>query len=149
MWIYLRHYINLVILSSTILPTGAFRNVGSFTLDWNTQQYKCWISQYITFALLATLQSINLFWLWFILRIAYNAIKAKEGEEAKDVRSEDEEDGEEEEKEREEQRRRDERRMLEQTKGQGNGHAGVNGKVNTPEGHESYRDAVVEGKKER
>lgn len=46
--------------------------MGPFELDWTTQQYKCWISQYITFALLASLQSINLLWLFFILRIAYN-----------------------------------------------------------------------------
>lgn len=44
--------------------------MGPFELDWETQQYKCWISQYITFALLAILQSINVFWFFLILRIA-------------------------------------------------------------------------------
>jgi acyl-CoA-dependent ceramide synthase len=43
-------------------------------LDWETQQYKCWISQYITFALLASLQAVNLFWLFLILRIAKNYV---------------------------------------------------------------------------
>ena len=86
-WIYLRHYLNIVILASVILPWGAFTHVGSFTLDWETQQYKCWISQWITFALLAILQVINLLWLFFILRVAYNVV-AKEL--VTDVRSDDE-----------------------------------------------------------
>lgn len=67
-WGYLRHYINLRILWS-ILTT--FKTVGPFELNWETQQYKCWISQYITFALLASLQAVNLFWWFFICRIAY------------------------------------------------------------------------------
>ena len=83
-WTYLRHYINLVILYATLTD---FRTVGPFELNWETQQYKCWISQYITFALLASLQSINLLWLFFILRIAYNIAFAKV---IHDVRSDDE-----------------------------------------------------------
>lgn len=70
-WIYLRHYLNLCILWATITK---FRTVGPFELDWETQQYKCWISQYITFALLASLQAVNLFWLFLILRIAKNYV---------------------------------------------------------------------------
>ena len=84
-WTYLRHYINLVILYATLTE---FRTVGPFELNWETQQYKCWISQYITFALLTILQSINMFWLFFILRIAYNIAFAKV---VQDVRSDDEE----------------------------------------------------------
>lgn len=70
-WGYLRHFINLKILWS-ILTT--FKTVGPFELNWVTQQYKCWISQYITFALLASLQAVNLFWWFFICRIAYRFI---------------------------------------------------------------------------
>ena len=72
-----------------------FRTVGPFELNWETQQYKCWISQYITFALLATLQSINLLWLFFILRIAYNIAFAKVIHDVRsdDEASEDERDG--------------------------------------------------------
>lgn len=56
-------------------------------LNWETQQYKCWISQIITFVLLASLQAVNLFWLFLILRILknyiFNSVK-------KDERSDDE-----------------------------------------------------------
>lgn len=69
-----------------------FATVGDFTLNWDTQQYKCWISQWITFSLLAALQSVNLFWLFLILRIAFRIVTT--GEE-RDERSEDEEDEEE------------------------------------------------------
>ncbi|RJE23967.1 Ceramide synthase [Aspergillus sclerotialis] len=93
MWIYLRHYLNLKILWAILTE---FRTVGPFELNWETQQYKCWISQYITFALLASLQAVNLFWLFLILRILknylFNSIK-------KDERSDDEDDEEEEEEE--------------------------------------------------
>lgn len=91
-WGYLRHYINLKIIWS-ILTT--FKTVGPFELNWETQQYKCWISQYITFALLASLQAVNLFWWFFICRIAYRFVVYKD---ADDDRSEytptDEEDNE-------------------------------------------------------
>lgn len=105
-WAYLRHFINLCILSSLLPPTlsgidltrlfgpstGHFATVGSFTLNWDTQQYKCWISQIITFSLLAALQAVNVFWFVLILRILYRYFKT--GEE-KDERSEDEEEEEE------------------------------------------------------
>nr|UWK20511.1 longevity assurance factor/sphinganine N acyl transferase subunit 1 [Trichoderma albolutescens] len=85
-WIYMRHYINLRIIWSLFTE---FRTVGPFELNWETQQYKCWISQYITSALLASLQALNLFWLFYILRIAFRFIRDKE---ATDDRSEDEDD---------------------------------------------------------
>ncbi|KAE8367365.1 TLC domain-containing protein [Aspergillus caelatus] len=95
MWIYLRHYLNLKILWAVLTE---FRTVGPFELNWETQQYKCWISQYITFALLASLQAVNLFWLFLILRIlknyVFNSIR-------KDERSDDEDTEEEEEAEQE------------------------------------------------
>ncbi|KAJ5227456.1 uncharacterized protein N7469_007462 [Penicillium citrinum] len=85
-WIYLRHYINLKILWAVLTE---FRTVGPFELNWETQQYKCWISQYITFGLLASLQAVNLFWLFLILRILANYIF---NSVAKDERSDDEEE---------------------------------------------------------
>ncbi|KAK8232382.1 TLC domain-containing protein [Phyllosticta capitalensis] len=91
-WTYLRHYINLKILWSMV--NGEFSSVGSFELNWETQQYKCWISQYITFALLASLQAVNLFWLFLILRIAWRFV-ATWGEVVKDERSDYEDDEEE------------------------------------------------------
>ena len=66
-----------------------FRSVGPFQLNWETQQYKCWISQYITFILLASLQAVNLFWLFLILRIAKNYVLTHVGQ---DERSDDEDD---------------------------------------------------------
>ncbi|KAL5119650.1 sphingosine N-acyltransferase lag1 [Pleosporales sp. CAS-2024a] len=73
-WAYLRHYLNLKIIWS-ILTT--FKTVGPFELNWETQQYKCWISQYITFALMASLQAINLFWFVLICRIAVRFVLYK------------------------------------------------------------------------
>ncbi|KAL2863154.1 TLC domain-containing protein [Aspergillus lucknowensis] len=88
-WIYLRHYLNLRILWSLLTE---FRTVGPYELNWETQQYKCWISNIITFALLAMLQSLNLFWLYCLLRSAWKFISTGE---KKDDRSEDESEGEE------------------------------------------------------
>jgi acyl-CoA-dependent ceramide synthase len=87
-WIYLRHWINWRILWATLTE---FRTVGPFELNWETQQYKCWISQYITFSLLACLQAVNLFWLFLILRIAKNYVFSNV---TVDERSEDEEEDE-------------------------------------------------------
>ncbi|MCJ1227986.1 hypothetical protein MMC12_004645 [Toensbergia leucococca] len=89
-WVYLRHYLNLVILHSLLT---SFRTIGPFDLNWDTQQYKCWISQVITFSLLACLQTINLFWLFFILKIALGVVLRKS--EVTDIRSDDEEESEE------------------------------------------------------
>lgn len=85
-WIYLRHVLNLQILWAVLTE---FRTVGPFELNWETQQYKCWISQYITFALLASLQAVNLFWLFLILRILANYLFH---DVKKDERSEDEDE---------------------------------------------------------
>ena len=68
-----------------------FRTVGPFELNWETQQYKCWISQYITFALLAFLQAVNIFWLFLLLRILKNYLLKSVKE---DERSDNEEDNE-------------------------------------------------------
>jgi acyl-CoA-dependent ceramide synthase len=71
MWCYLRHYLNLRILYSM---TNEFMTVGPYELNWETEQYKCWISHIITFALLASLQALNLFWLYYIMRIAFRYV---------------------------------------------------------------------------
>jgi acyl-CoA-dependent ceramide synthase len=84
-WIYMRHYLNLRILWSEF---NEFKTVGPYELDWATEQYKCSISHYISTALLASLQCLNIFWLYFILRIAYRFIWFNV---AKDDRSDDEE----------------------------------------------------------
>ncbi|KAI6269196.1 hypothetical protein MCOR27_009845 [Pyricularia oryzae] len=70
-WIYLRHFINLRIIWSLLTE---FQTVGSFELNWETQQYKCRLSQVITLGLLSSLQALNLFWLFFIVRIAYRFV---------------------------------------------------------------------------
>jgi acyl-CoA-dependent ceramide synthase len=67
----MRHYLNLRIIWSEF---NEFKTVGPYELDWATEQYKCWISHYISTALLASLQALNLFWLFFILRIAYRYV---------------------------------------------------------------------------
>lgn len=85
-WIYLRHYLNLRIIWSLFTE---FRTVGPFVLDWADEQYKCWISQFITISLLSALQALNLFWLFFIIRIAYRVVFL---DIIADDRSEDEED---------------------------------------------------------
>lgn len=79
----MRHYLNLTFLWSVLT---SFRTIGPFELNWETQQYKCWLAQVITFGLLAALQLLNLFWFGFIIRIAYRAIFNK----ISDERSEDE-----------------------------------------------------------
>ncbi|KAH8807359.1 TLC domain-containing protein [Xylogone sp. PMI_703] len=89
MWTYLRHYQNLRIIYSLFTE---FRTVGPYELNWETQQYKCWISNIIVFVLLASLQALNLFWLYCLLRSAYRLVVYKI---AKDDRSEDESEPEE------------------------------------------------------
>lgn len=83
-WVYLRHYINLRILWATLTE---FHTVGPYELNWETEQYKCLLSQVITFGLLAILQAVNLFWLYLIFRIAKNYVFSHV---ATDERSEDE-----------------------------------------------------------
>ncbi|KAJ6024404.1 TRAM1-like protein [Penicillium herquei] len=82
-WIYLRHYQNLRVLYSLLTE---FRTVGPYELNWETQQYKCWISNIITFALLAMLQALNLFWLYCLGRSAWKLLRYGE---KKDDRSDD------------------------------------------------------------
>lgn len=85
-WIYTRHYLGLQILISVATK---FRTVGMWVLDWENQYYKCWLSQYITFGLLSILQTLDLYWLFLILRIA---VRILSGGEQKDDREDDDED---------------------------------------------------------
>ncbi|KAI1247240.1 hypothetical protein MGN70_011127 [Eutypa lata] len=78
MWIYLRHYLNLRIILSLFFE---FKTVGPYELNWETQQYKCSLSFWITLGLLASLQALNLFWLFFIVRIAYRLVVYKQAED--------------------------------------------------------------------
>ncbi|CAK9436375.1 uncharacterized protein LODBEIA_P09330 [Lodderomyces beijingensis] len=87
-WVYLRHYINLRILWSILTE---FKTVGEWELNWETQQYKCWISQPITFGLIFALQLVNFYWLVLILRILYRYVFSGD---KKDERSDDEDEGE-------------------------------------------------------
>lgn len=87
-WAYTRHYLNLRIIWS-LLPNGQFATVGPYELNWDTQQYKCWISQSITAPLLAILQAVNIFWFVLIVRILVRYLVRGV---AKDERSDDEEE---------------------------------------------------------
>lgn len=89
-WFYLRHYLNIKILWSVY---SEFLTIGPNVLDFNAQQYKCWISQPMVFTLIFALQILNLYWFFLILRILYrvlflNIVK----DERSDSEDEDEED---------------------------------------------------------
>ncbi|KAI8964250.1 longevity assurance proteins LAG1/LAC1 [Daldinia sp. FL1419] len=84
MWTYLRHYINLRIIYSLF---NEFNTIGPYELDWEAEQFKCPLSNIVTLALLASLQSLNLFWLYCLIRNAYRFVFLGI---AKDDRSEDE-----------------------------------------------------------
>ena len=62
-------------------------------MDWEAGQYKGVLSNVVTFVLLASLQALNLFWLYCLLRAAYKLVVLNI---AKDDRSEDEDEEEEE-----------------------------------------------------
>jgi acyl-CoA-dependent ceramide synthase len=68
MWIYLRHYLNWKILISEFYE---FKTVGPYILDWETEQYKCELSHWISTILLGGLQALNLYWGFLILRVAW------------------------------------------------------------------------------
>lgn len=67
----MRHYLNLKILWSEF---NEFKTVGPYEFDWAAGQYKSPLSHYISTGLLAALQGLNLFWLFYIGRIAYRFI---------------------------------------------------------------------------
>ncbi|KAH3899812.1 probable Sphingosine N-acyltransferase LAG1 [Saccharomycodes ludwigii] len=87
-WIYLRHIINLKILWSVLTE---FRTEGNYVLNFATQQYKCWISLPIVFALIFALQAVNSYWLFLIFRILYRyVVDGVQKDERSDDESEDE-----------------------------------------------------------
>jgi len=89
MWVYLRHYLNWKILISEFYE---FKTVGPYILNWETEQYKCELSHWISTILLGGLQALNLYWGFLILRVAWRfGVKG----ELADERSEDEDEGEE------------------------------------------------------
>lgn len=149
-WIYTRHYINIVIIYATMTT---FRTLGPFILDWDAQQYKCWISQYVTLGLLTSLQAINLFWLYCVLKIAFNIVFKSTVE---DVRSDDDDTADEGERKegvqearrnaKEEQRKENEKLLEPQMNGSAV-HA-VNGSAKTKK-KEKHADALKEEKKRR
>jgi acyl-CoA-dependent ceramide synthase len=85
-WIYMRHYINLKIIWSVFTE---FRSVGPWELNWTTQFYKSGVAQSIAVVLLGSLQAVNLFWLWLILKVAWRYVVSNV---AQDERSDDEDD---------------------------------------------------------
>jgi len=84
-WIYMRHYLNIRILLSLFTE---FKTVGVYELNWETGIYKCDLAFWICGSLLSCLQALNLFWLFYILRIAYRFVVHNV---AKDDRSDEEE----------------------------------------------------------
>jgi very-long-chain ceramide synthase len=70
-WMYLRHYINLKIIWSLFTD---FKTVGPYELDWAAGQFKCELSFWITLGLLSSLQALNMFWFFYIVRIAYRIV---------------------------------------------------------------------------
>ena len=69
----MRHYLNWYILWSVITE---FRTVGPYELDWENEQYKCWISNAICFVLLVFLQGLNLFWLRLLFKVARRYVQS-------------------------------------------------------------------------
>lgn len=85
-WFYTRIYLSILILWSVVTE---FKSVGPWHLDWDTEHYKCWISQYVCFGLLGAILLLNIYWSFLILRIAYRFL-VKAG--LKDDRSDEEEE---------------------------------------------------------
>ncbi|ORY76034.1 TLC domain-domain-containing protein [Protomyces lactucae-debilis] len=89
-WFYTRLYLSAIILWSVLTE---FETVGPWEIDWEKEHYKCWISQYVTFGLLFMILLLNIYWSFLIARIAYRFILSNE---AKDERSDDEDEAEQE-----------------------------------------------------
>jgi len=94
-WIYLRHYLNIGILYAIAAEDS---DIGLFYLDAATGQYQCRYVQLGTFALLAALQGLNLFWLYCLFRSAYRfvvlGVAKDDRSEAEESEGEDEVEGE-------------------------------------------------------
>ncbi|CCK68328.1 TLC domain-containing protein KNAG_0A06730 [Huiozyma naganishii CBS 8797] len=88
-WAYLRHYVNIKILWSVLTE---FRSVGNYTLNFATQQYKCWISLPIVFTLIGALQAVQLLWFFLILRVLYRIVRSSVYEDIRSASDSDDED---------------------------------------------------------
>lgn len=122
-WIYLRHFINLRIIFSLF---AEFQTVGPYELDWEGGQFKCDLAFWITLGLLSALQTLNLFWLFFIVRIGYRFVVNRT---ADDDRSEAEDS------ELEEMERKRQEKLMRETSEKtprlnGNGNGMANGTAN-------------------
>jgi acyl-CoA-dependent ceramide synthase len=74
-------------------PGGEFETIGPYELNWSAQQYKCLLSQVITFGLLAMLQAVNIFWYVLIIRIALRLLfKGDRKDDRSDSEEEEDED---------------------------------------------------------
>ncbi len=81
-----------------------FKTVGPYGLDWETEQYKCDLSHYISTFLIAALQCLNLFWFYHIVRVAYRFVLYNNHEDDRSDNEEEELEKEEFEQEEEERR---------------------------------------------
>jgi len=80
-WIYTRHYLNFRILWAILPPDSEWSRIPPTELDWEKEHFKCEYGRWITGGLLASLQGLNLFWLFYILRIAYRFLRDSEAED--------------------------------------------------------------------
>jgi very-long-chain ceramide synthase len=71
-WVYMRHFLNLKIIWSLFTE---FKTIGPYELDWAGGQFKCELAFWITLILLSSLQALNIFWLFYIIRIAYQFLR--------------------------------------------------------------------------
>ena len=85
---FIQHYTTKPLLQLPF-PANEFATVGPYDLHWPSQQYKCWISQIITFCLLLVLQAVNIFWFFLICRILARYIRTSP---LADERSDDEDE---------------------------------------------------------
>lgn len=88
-WTYFRHYLNLVMLWSVWYE---FDLIPEHTRVWapETGAWLVWWMKYQIFTPLLLLQILNLFWYYFILRIALRSLNPST---MTDDRSDDEDDG--------------------------------------------------------
>jgi acyl-CoA-dependent ceramide synthase len=80
-WIYTRHYLNLRFLWAVLPPGSEWTTIPPTDLDWEKEHFKCEIGRWITGGFLSALQGLNLFWLFYILRIAYRFLRDSDAED--------------------------------------------------------------------
>ena len=85
----MRHYLNLKIIYSLFTE---FKTIGPYELDWAGGQFKCELSFWITLILLSSLQALNLFWLFYIVRIAYQFVRYDQLEDERSDGEDEDED---------------------------------------------------------